>query len=459
MNKIKLLLAGIIALGAIVGCNKENNEGGSLLEGKETYASFSVQVATPTRAGGTDENADAVEQNIKSLNVYVFNVSYLLEATGEITLNENNKGTTTLKTTLGPKTIVAVTNNNLNPTIGTTTLSEFKKSQIAAVPAKENIAKENEFVMSGISEKNLTETWTEDQAKEDANLIPIKVSRLPAKVQVKGNPSSENFCKPVVDAKAKEVKWMLAQQSKNSYLWQENQYDITCKIPTGKPEPAKIGHFYNFVDGSFLNKTYPDAYKSVVADYDGLFANSDYLAENVNEKPVTGNTSCIILVAKFIVKNWAGADGVRTDASSSLTEPTTFYVVKQKDVKVFAASEDKILYFQNETDADNYRKNVLKDEESGAPAKSKYEVVKYTDGISYYRLNLHTKESDLMKKYAVLRNTYYKTNVTSIDYLGDNTIKGVIPEDPDTPLEVETNISCKIEIAPWTVIENAESLK
>ena len=86
-------------------------------------------------------------------------------------------------------------------------------------------------------------------------------------------------------------------------------------------------------------------------------------------------------------------------------------------------------------------------------------MLTYTNGISYYRLNIRDiRETTLTKKYAVNRNHYYKVNITEISNLGFNTAAGTIPTEPTTPLETQTHISADITIEPWTVVDMNEPL-
>ena len=86
-------------------------------------------------------------------------------------------------------------------------------------------------------------------------------------------------------------------------------------------------------------------------------------------------------------------------------------------------------------------------------------MLEYTNGISYYRLNIRDiRKTALTEKYAVNRNHYYKVNITEISNLGFNTATGTIPTDPTTPLETQTYISADITIETWTVVDMNEPL-
>lgn len=443
--KTKSIIAGMLSTMLLaVGCNKE--DGGNRVTpeaGVKTYASFSVSLLNQsTRAASTDPNAVATETKISELNIYIFNGG-VLETKGQITLNTDNKGTTALATTTGTKTIYAVANyNNAQGAIGSLQ-SDFEKQLIAAT----DIAEENGFFMAGKTEATLTER-TEEEAKQEANLIKISVARGAAKVQMQFVANVP--VKPVVNATVADAKFTLAQQNSQMYLAKLTAGEFSPKGKTAEQTDADGDGTYNH-----LTKLQTDAIKwtNGLTTYDNTFANSQYLAENVNEAPTTGNTSYVLVSLQ--VTPQAKADAAGTVTNGGFTAGTTFYVLAKKEATsgkiTFALKDNQILYFGQETDATTY-KNAQGD-------LATYEVLEYTNGISYYRLNIRDiRKTALTEKYAVNRNHYYKVNITEISNLGFNTATGTIPTDPTTPLETQTYISADITIETWTVVDMNEPL-
>lgn len=442
--KTKSIIAGMLSTMLLaVGCNKEH--GGNRVApeaGVKTYASFSVSLLNQsTRAASTDPNAVATETKISDLNIYIFNGG-VLETKGQITLNTDNKGTTALATTTGTKTIYAVPNYSAKGDIGSLQ-SDFEKQLIAAT----DIAEENGFFMAGKTEATLTER-TQEQAIEDANLIKISVARGAAKVQMQFVANVP--VKPVVNATVADAKFTLAQPNSQMYLAKLTAGEFSPKGKTAEQTDADGDGTYDH-----LTKLPTDAIKwtNGLTTYDNTFANSQYLAENVNEAPTTGNTSYVLVSLQ--VTPQATADATGNVTATPLVAGITFYVLAKKELAsgkiTFATKENKILYFKQESDAAAY-----KTVDQGV---ADYEVLAYTNGISYYRLNIRDiRETDLTKKYAVNRNHYYKVNITEISNLGFNTAAGTIPTDPTTPLETQTFISADITIEAWTVVDMNEPL-
>lgn len=444
--RTKSIIAGMLSTMLLaVGCNKE--DGGNRVTpeaGVKTYASFSVSLLNQsTRTTSNDPNAVTEETKISDLYIYIFNGG-VLETKGKITLNTDNKGTSALATTTGTKTIYAVPNYSAKGDIGSLQ-SDFEKQLIAAT----DIAEENGFFMAGKTEATLTER-TEDEAKQDANLIKIFVARGAAKVQMQFGTNVP--VKPVVNATVAEAKFTLAQQNSQTYL---AKLFVEGFSPKGKTAEQKDEDQNGTYDHLMKLPTMDDEFKWINAGttYQNTYATSKYLAENVNQTPTTGNTSYVLVSLQ--VTPQATADATGNVTNTPLTNGTTFYVLAKKELTsgkiTFALKDNQILYFKQEADATAY-----KTVDQGV---ADYEVLTYTNGISYYRLNIRDiRENDLTKKYAVNRNHYYKVNITEISNLGFNTAVGTIPIDPTTPLETQTYISADITIEAWTVVDMNEPL-
>ncbi len=444
--KTKSIIAGMLSTMLLaVGCNKE--DGGNRVTpeaGVKTYASFSVSLLNQsTRAASTDPNAVATETKISDLNIYIFNGG-VLETKGKITLNTDNKGTTALATTTGTKTIYAVANYSAKGDIGSLQ-SDFEKQLIAAT----DIAEENGFFMAGKTEATLTKQ-TEEEAKQDAKLIKISVARGAAKVQMQFGDNVP--VKPVVNATVADAKFTLAQQNSQMYLAKLTAGEFSPKGKTAEQTDADNDGTYDH-----LTKlpTTDNELKWINAGttYQNTYATSKYLAENVNEAPTTGNTSYVLVSLQ--VTPQATADATGNVTATPLVAGTTFYVLAKKELAsgkiTFALKDNKILYFEQETDANTYK--------TVDQSVADYKVLKYTNGISYYRLNIRDiRKTNLTEKYAVNRNHYYKVNITEISNLGFNTAAGTIPTDPTTPLETQTYISADITIEAWTVVDMNEPL-
>lgn len=442
MKQMRSFLAMALALTALAGCNKENevpdmNPG---VEGVKTYAAFSVSVkaAESTRAvTGHDDNADAVEQTISTLNLFIFNGG-VLETTGTIELDGNNVGTTTLVTTTGVKEIYAVANAKSDMTLAVgKTLADFKALAVNAgttsTTADENIAATGEFVMIGKTETNLLQ---QDEATAKSSPVAITVARGAAKVQMQYNPATVTQ-----NANLKgifsEPKYLVAQMNTKMYLPREG-YELTPAGTTAgqadtNPQDGTYDHLTT-VPADMTNA------KDAAVAWNYEFANSFYTAENVNEAPVTGNTTFALVQLKY-APNESEIQGT----NKNLATDGTFYLLWNK-----TANTGTIYADQGEANTEQ------------AKEPTKLEVKIYTGGRCYYRVNLRDiAKTALQQKYCVQRNHFYKINITQINSLGGSSTTDpdvVVPTDPTTPLEESTYISADITIEAWNAILMNEPL-
>lgn len=428
MKKVNLFILSALTMMAVVGCSKDADRiETDSAPGMDTYASFSVQVKAPGTYATTptDNNGVAEEQAIVALKMYIFNGG-VLETIGDITLDANNKGTTTLKTSTGAKVIYAVANANdeMKMTAGQT-LDQFKAKAVAALTA--DIAATGDFVMVGTVNVTLTEQ-TEDAAKN--NPIGINVSRAAAKVNMKYDPATVK-----VNAKLKgafsDASYQLMQMNTKMFL-PRTGYELT-------PNGATDTQVDVAADGTYdhLTATTEGVYLTAANNWNVSFATSAYMAENVNEVPVSGNTTFTLVRLKYapIEAEIAGTDKTLVNG--------TFYIVKEG-----AAST----IYANKIEADAAQAAIT----PGVDAKE------YTNGLCYYRMNLRDiTKTELREKYCVLRNHFYKVNITEVNSIGGNSPTDpevIVPVDPETPLETETHISADITIQPWNAIEMNEPL-
>lgn len=439
MKQMKSFLTLALALTALASCNNENEIPGTNPEvtGVPTHAAFSVKVSSTANtrdAAATDDNGVVQEQKIGSLKVFIFNGG-VLETTGDITLNENNEGTATLPTTTGPKEIYAVANPKTDMTLNVgQTLDEFKALAVNAgttsATPDENIAGENVFTMIGSVVTTLTE---QTAAQALASRINITVSRGAAKVQLQYDATAVTQNQDLKGVFS-DPKYLVAQMNTKMFLPRKD-YELT---PNGaaagqadaSPQDGTRDHL------TTVPADMTDA-KAAVSPWDNAFANSFYTAENVNEAPTTGNTTFALVQLKYT------PDNTEIQGNNKTLTAGTFYVLRKTD-------GTNLIY------ADNTEAQTAQQSTTGSTIKT------YTGGLCYYRVNLRDiTKTALQEKYCVLRNNYYKINITQINSLGGNSTTDpevIVPTDPDTPLETETHISANILIAPWNPILMNEPL-
>lgn len=438
--KTKSIFAAMVALCLLAGCNKEDNPNGPVPDGTKTYAAFTVKVNTMgvTRADG-DGNAVEAEQKIAKLDLFIFSGG-VLETTGSVTLDNNNTGTTTLQTTTGTKDIIAVANPTGEMTAAVGSTQKAFEEKVIATTSGDNstIAPENAFVMVG--KKPDAVITQQDEAGAKSNPVAITVTRATAKVQMKYKdvPVAEK-----VAATFGDPRFTLAQGNTKMFIYRADG----AVTPSGNSaDQADV----NPKDGTYDHLTplktedYVDNdFKVAGEDYNHEFAKSCYTAENVNQAPNTGNSTFVMIRLKCTPTAVENGTALTNGTFFMAVEYTTseHKVVKSYEYKYFASNADASKWISDNSKGDTW-----------APAE-------YKNGNCYYRLNIRDiRETDVPKRYSVLRNNYYKVNITQIDDMGSNTPGGLVPEDPETPLETSTHISASITIEAWTTVDMNEPL-
>lgn len=450
-NFIKMLTcAG--ALLALSACssdsdiNPDDNKG----RGEETFATFKFNVVsqgTRAESTNTDVNADEVEQKITSVSIYIFDGN-VLEKVVTPDLSGVNK-TVAVPITTGEKAIYAVTGvlkdgeaaYNVIPE--QTKLSDFRQKLISSIP-QTDIAVKNKFLMIGQKRVTLTKCT---QSYAEANPVFINVTRAAAKVQVK-YVKEDVTIRENVNADFSDPNFSVAQIAKQMYVERGSLFTPTgTKVSTGD-----TGTYpgYTLLNAS-TNLTWHPGLAEFVPDYES----SAYVSENVNEKPVIGNTTFAIVRLKATPKQvylTSTANGIQY--GGTLNADGTFYVLARHEAEtgsyIYLSDDDfNLIYFPSNGDASAFmtEKNLAADG---------YEVYEYKNGEAYYRVNLISdlnEGASTSEKYRVLRNNFYKITVTDIKALGANTAPGLIPSDPDQPLEADSWLAAEIGIEDWEVVE------
>ena len=91
-----------------------------------------------------------------------------------------------------------------------------------------------------------------------------------------------------------------------------------------------------------------------------------------------------------------------------------------------------------------------------------YKPYRYDKGYCFYRVDIRTSPDDeagLSDKYCVIRNNFYRVSVTAVRNLGAPTPTGVVPADPDTPIEDDCNILAEITVMDWIPVDRNATLE
>ena len=440
INFIPALLGLALSLGACSNDTPVVPEN-TLQKGDPTYTAFSIKMNAPaSRAAGEDENADICEQTISDMNIYIFSGGVLEVAAKPVI---EDYVTVPVAVTTGEKVVYAVATSLIDKTEAElsfveeeTLLTTFEKTLFAAV--KEKIAAEDAFTMIGSTKATIVKC-TEDQAK--LNPIKINVDRAAAKLQVKYGDDVK--VRETLNASFGNAEFSAAQQAREMYVSLGNRFTpLGTAVKNNGTYPGLLPVPATFEDGYFL---------PAVTDYTPTFSANDYTGECIAEAPVTGNTTFALVRVKCTPSG-------KLYNNKNLPADGTFYVAARNDAAtatwIFASDEEyKMIYFASESDARAYI--------TAAKLGNDYKAYKYEKGLAYYRVNLinDAEATDLSLKYRVVRNNYYRVNVTAIKALGAPTAPGVVPTNPDTPIEQDSYMAAEITVDPWTAHDQDSELQ
>ena len=450
MNLKLILAATALAAMTLSSCSSDTpvDATQNIARGETTWATFNLSLPTDdgSRASNGDPNAELTEQQIKTLHIYIFS-NGILEIDEKITSGAAaNKALGPVKLTTGEKVVYAVAGDlkvdgaTYTATVEKTRLSDFEGILFNALA--DDIAKSGNFLMAGNAEVTIVKSTEADPCK-----VNVNVRRAATKTQLKYGDSKGNVTvRPTINADFSGAKFTMMQLAEKMWLTAGNY------TPTGGESANGTYAGYTAVPETVADNMFCNA----VNTFDGKVANSRYTGEAYNEHPVTGNTTFALVRLKAAPKSVCTGYDTATgtyDLTGSLGSDGTFYVLAKHDAETasYICAADKeynILYFSDESVASNLITDAGFDES--------YEVFKYENGHTYYRVNLVTNPSaaaDGPDKYCALRNHFYKISVTDIKALGAPNAPGVVPTDPDQPLESDAWLATTILIDPWTAVD------
>ena len=483
MKHFGKMIFGAAMIASLAACTNETDFGqgaaGQVEEGIPTYARITLNVnQMGSRAGMS--RATSISSGDESaldggVRILVFNKSGVLETNHYITKDKINMtgasgvATEKVKTTTGAKTIYAIANPSSVyfdfETKTPSNLADFKNSIIKAFIQDQDsdtpvnkIAQAKQFFMTGFNDQVTLVKSTDQETK---NQVTIKVTRLAAKAALKFDnnalASGANFmpANTAVTVTENDIHFQLAQNNKEFKIYVADgtfsPKGSDAEQPTS-PVPALTYSHLTALDWNRCtdgNSAWVAALSKAQSFTDVALqmSNFAYTSENINQTPKEGNVTFAVIKVKLNPTKFTSNDGTQVGE--------TFYAVVNNGglgADHLNVSEIKSYYgiYKDETTA-----NTAK-----AEAGNDYAVIKYTDGYAYYRLNLRDKaiKNNIINRYAVKRNHYFKITVDAINNPGVNKAEDLFPNKPDTPVEEEANIDATIEVLDWVDVNMTEPL-
>jgi hypothetical protein len=426
---MRTILLTSIVVGAMVFGSCTRNESNKIAEGATTTAELKLHfrpnelpaAAQDTRAT-SDPNGTTAEAEIKTADVFIYTDAGAYLSHTHLTASQFTQLTSTatadvwetttpIPTTTGARTFLVGVNlptaaatslENKTLTAASTTIQTIARADITTLPA------------GGIpmfSEKTVTATM---QTNSTLNKVTVNVKRIVAKVTVERSTAMTQEGTP---GTLGTLEWVINNQNSKYYLMQGT--------PTTYPDP-------NWTAASYLASDFADAADSeYVAVNNGPQSpvsnyTARYAVENTSDQKTKKELTRVTVRATFIPAQWVTSytqgSGTVTRTTNSNTTPTTFYTVTPS---LGADTE----YFQNQTDANNYATD------KGSTAST------FTGGYCYWNVFLNKARTG-----EVLRNDFYKLNITRVVAPGNNS---PALTDPNNQPSTDTSVTADVDVLYW----------
>lgn len=459
-------MTGMMALAMLSSCNNEDNPAGEYQpEGRDAIATFKLVIGSAgstTRAESEEGTYDGstAEQAVNSLTLLVFNNTGAADVNtfqdgakleSVMTINDlgaKNIYTAKVETTEGKKIAIALANN---PTTGDNAIkyemgvTDYKTFMTQTFLAAKMGADNKAVVLPIVSAENGIQMVSApagvDVVAGKANNTDLTLERLAAKVQMSFPATvgaAANFEPTGLTMTFSDARYFLAQ-------YQTTMQVAKPAVGTGVPGGSVTAHT-EFPDLAKWNTPGDNQNWGEAPD------RSVYVSENImsSETNPKRNQTTAVLVKTTISFTKTSNNGAATNG--------TFHAICKFESKE-AAAADPLVW--KTLDAANPYYGVYHDLATANAAlanipqeKEKYAIVTFTNGISYYRLNLQDNtQQNLGGFFSVKRNSYYRITVTQINNIGwPNPGDLVDPNDNDDAEDKRVGIEAKVNIDPWKVI-------
>ena len=449
-----MLTAAALVMG-VTSCNNDDELGGGsqeLVKGTPTAMGLTIRAPRAPQTYADDPNATNAEIELKTVNVLIYAETatpgaYILEQNAALTRADFNAvvnapdtyvldNASKIATTTGNKKIfVAMNYPGTLPAVGAP-LTNLSGLMHTLTSADQLSSAANGLAMFSASEVDATLVpETTPGTTPAANIVTAGVKRLVAKVTVQedlarnggGDIESQGGI-------LTNLQFALGHANKSIYPLQK-------RVGTAPNIVVQDPNWSSYVAGDFFTI---GSYALASADYQAVDAAATailslktvYAPENTaqNYNADGDNLTYVSVRAQYQPQFFVDDAGVSKGANTAAAQ--SFWTVTKTD--------GSILYFDVETEADDYITNV-----DPAGVKS----AEYVDGLCYFRAYINKNGTadgnitgSVAAKFDVLRNNYYKAVIKSIKAPGAATDEGSVVE--------STTLMVDVEVEPWFLISD-----
>jgi hypothetical protein len=341
---------------------------------------------------------------------------------------------TKIPTTTGSKSIFVGINLPADVVSAVKNDSESVLFSTVQTMSRENLTGSSGFVM--FSTEPVHSTFVEDE-NSPSNKVSVKCQRLVAKVTVE---TTANVDTDAIPGTLSNLSFAI------------NNFNTKLFLMQGPAQFYKDPNWTTFAPSDFISAAsgdyVPVLSRALIANPGVNDYNPRYAAENTSEKKTKAEITRATVRAEFIpekiVKYANGlnkTDGFVVDDNHGVVIPQDFWVITPSVL-------DGSFYFFDLNVAFDFA-DANRDSNNQMP-----NTFKYDNGYCYWHIYLNKNPLNLVNRWDVLRNDFYKCIITKISGIGRNTPDITDPEDKETP-DVDTSITVDIEILFWnTPIES-----
>lgn len=441
-SKVFVTMTATAVMG-LASCSSDNDPaGGQVEQGKATGMQLVLDLGGTATRAITDPNATADESTIENLNVFIYGANGVFEKEytipfAQLTDAGDNKYTTKeLIATTGSKTIYVganMTGGMIGLMKGTSANGLSGKGVNETLA---NISTAKKFVM--FSTVGATPTLIEDNDNDPdttptENQIKVTLQRLASKVSVGMTKNlADNGVQLGAAGTIEDLKFTVDNINKMYYL--------TYGAAVAAKDANMTADQYDVTDFEMV------ADFATHADYQNITIGQaanwgiKYAAENLTTDKMMKGVTRIVVQGSFtpekVITVTGDAANGWTYTEAAGTKGATYKMLNVGGYAFFVegTTTDQLKAYLKE------KAGVADDQLDAEAAKA----VTYNKGMNYWWVTVKENQGDM------LRNNYYKVDITSIWAPGRNDGKFDDNKD-DKPIDKETNITVEVTVEPWNM--------
>jgi hypothetical protein len=423
-------MAAVALMAGFSSCSNDEDVvgGGKVTPGEPTSMELRISFENPGTYGTADPNATADEAAVKTVSVFIFDyATNKLVSRGDLVAADFTQTASGSKDLYVASKKVTTTTGLKRIYVGVNLPAEFqmaigqpfsKLTEAVNTTVANLTSSTNGFAMFSADERNTPLVAPTDASYQVANTVTVRVERLVAKVAVQ---ASGTLSLASGGGVLSNLEFCIGQSNKKMYRF---KFLDMSNVKDPNWDTYEAADFETFSDYVAINSA------SVANNID---LTAKYATENTSKLALEKEVTYASVRARFVPGQYL--DGTGAVKPGTPVIGTTFWMVSLND-----GTKN---YFDVSSEADAY---VLLHAADGAVKSPEY-----TNGYCYFTLFLNPKG-----KYNVIRNSFFKATITKIVAPGNPTPD---PLNPTDPVKIPTDMTCNLEVLPWTLISDNYELE